>query len=49
MKLELQSAGPELLLSSQKIVPERLVADGFDFRDTTDEQAIDAAIPRPAR
>ncbi len=48
MRLALRSAGPELLLSSQKIVPERLIADGFTFRDDTVEQAIDAAIA-PAR
>ncbi len=40
----LQSAAPELLLSSQHVVPELLVGDGFRFRDSTVEQAIDAAI-----
>jgi uncharacterized protein (TIGR01777 family) len=41
----LQSAGPELLLSSQHVLPDRLLADGFRFRDTTVEQAIDAVVP----
>ncbi len=40
----LQSAGPELLLSSQHVIVDKLVGDGFRFRDTTVEQAIDAAI-----
>lgn len=41
----LQSAGPELLLSSQHVIVDKLRGDGFQFRDTTAEQAIDAAIP----
>ncbi|MES2169591.1 MAG: TIGR01777 family oxidoreductase [Actinomycetota bacterium] len=44
LKAALQSAGPELLLSSQHVIPGRLVADGFRFRDSTVEQAIDAVV-----
>ncbi|MCU1585161.1 MAG: nucleoside-diphosphate sugar epimerase [Microbacteriaceae bacterium] len=40
----LRDAGHELLLSSQPIVPERLIADGFSFRHRTVEQAIDAFL-----
>ena len=40
----LQDAGPALLLSSQQIVPSKLLADGFTFRDSTVEQAIDAFL-----
>ena len=40
----LQDAGPALLLSSQQIVPTKLLADGFTFRDRTVEQAIDAFL-----
>jgi hypothetical protein len=38
----LGDAGQDLLLSSQKVIPERLIADGFVFRDERVEQAIDA-------
>lgn len=41
----LQSAAPQLLLSSQHVIVDRLLNDGFRFRDTTVEKAIDAAIP----
>ncbi len=40
----LRDAGHELLLSSQAVVPERLLADGFEFRHRTAEQAIDAFL-----
>ncbi len=40
----LGDAGPALLLSSQQITPVKLLADGFIFRDTTVEQAIDAFL-----
>ena len=40
----LQDAGPALLMSSQQIVPTKLLADGFTFRDRTVEQAIDAFL-----
>ena len=35
--------GRELLLPSQKVVPARLEEDGFVFRYTTSDAAIDAA------
>jgi len=44
IRLALQDAGPALLLSSQQIVPAKLLADGFAFRDRTVEQAIDAFL-----
>lgn len=44
INLLLGDAGPALLLSSQQISPTRLLADGFRFRDTTVEQAIDAFL-----
>ncbi|MCU1513841.1 MAG: nucleoside-diphosphate sugar epimerase [Microbacteriaceae bacterium] len=47
--LALQDAAHELLLSSQRILPERLLADGFQFRHSTVEQAIDAFIPAKGR
>jgi uncharacterized protein len=40
----LQQAGNDLLLMSQNVSPERLVADGFVFRDGTMQQAIDAFL-----
>ncbi|BDI22200.1 epimerase [Herbiconiux sp. L3-i23] len=42
IELALQDAGRELLLASQKVVPARLLADGFVFRHETSDQAIDA-------
>lgn len=45
LTLALQSAGHELLLSSQRVIVDKLVADGFAFRDGTVEQAIDAVLP----
>jgi uncharacterized protein (TIGR01777 family) len=45
LKLVMQDAASELLLSSQQVLPERLLADGFRFRDSTVEQAIDAIVP----
>jgi uncharacterized protein (TIGR01777 family) len=44
LQLALQSAAHELLLSSQQVLPQRLLEDGFVFRDTTAEQAIDAVV-----
>ncbi|MES2093423.1 MAG: TIGR01777 family oxidoreductase [Actinomycetota bacterium] len=44
INLALQDAGPALLLSSQQIVPTKLLADGFTFRHNTVEQAIDAFL-----
>ncbi|MCU1529088.1 MAG: nucleoside-diphosphate sugar epimerase [Frondihabitans sp.] len=40
----LGEAGQEMLLSSQKVVPQKLLDDGFVFRDETVEQAIDSLI-----
>ena len=40
----MQDAGPDLLLSSQKVLPLRLQDDGFAFRHETAEQAIDALL-----
>jgi len=39
--LALQDAGEELLLSSQHVSSQKLIDDGFVFRDQTVEQAID--------
>jgi uncharacterized protein len=39
-------AGRDLLLSSQKVMPARLEADGFEFRHRTVEQAIEATFGR---
>lgn len=46
IRLAMQDAGPGLLLSSQKVLPSRLLADGFAFRDNTVEQAVDALLER---
>jgi len=40
----LRDAGEELLLTSEKVLPERLVADGFVHEHQTVEQAIDAML-----
>ncbi len=45
IRLLLQSAGPQLLLSSQRVLVDKLQDDGFVFRDRTVEQAIDTVIP----
>ena len=37
-------AGPELLLASQKQIPDALLADGFRFRHETVEAAIEALV-----
>jgi hypothetical protein len=42
----LGAAGQDLLLTSENIVPERLVADGFEFRHPTVASAIDAMLAR---
>ena len=44
--LGMGDAGRELLLASQKVVPAKLLADGFTFRDRTVEEAI-AALTAP--
>ena len=38
--------GREMLLTSQRVVPAKLLADGFSFRHPTIEDAIDAALAR---
>lgn len=49
IELVLGVAADELLLSSQKVRPERLLDDGFRFRHETVEQAIDAMFAPSAR
>lgn len=44
IKTLLGEAGQEMLLSSQKVVPQKLLDDGFVFRHETVEQALDALI-----
>lgn len=39
-------AGREMLLPSQRVVPEKLLADGFTFRDASVEDALTALLPR---
>ena len=38
-------AGREMLLTSQRVVPEALLADGFAFRHRTLDEALDALLP----
>lgn len=40
----LGDAGDDLLLSSQKVSPERLVADGFEFRHVTVREALSELV-----
>jgi uncharacterized protein (TIGR01777 family) len=42
IQLALRGPGRELLLASQKVIPARLVEDGFTFRHETVGEAIDA-------
>ncbi len=44
----LGTAGRELMLASQRVLPERLLADGFAFRDETVDEAIRATWPARA-
>jgi NAD dependent epimerase/dehydratase family enzyme len=44
MRLPLGEAAQDLLLSSQDVSAELLTEDGFTFRDTTVESAIDAVF-----
>ena len=44
IKALLGDAGQEMLLSSQRVVPEKLLADGFVFAHETVEQALDALL-----
>jgi uncharacterized protein (TIGR01777 family) len=46
IQLALQEAGHDLLLSSQKLLPTRLLDDGFSFRHETVAQAIDWLLER---
>jgi uncharacterized protein (TIGR01777 family) len=46
LTLAMQEASEALLLSSQQVLPTRLLADGFTFRHTTVEQAIDALLSK---
>ncbi|WP_342418215.1 DUF1731 domain-containing protein [Rathayibacter sp. VKM Ac-2630] len=41
IELALQDAGHELLLSSQRMLPERLLEDGFVFRHRTVAEALE--------
>lgn len=42
--LALGDAGRELLLASQKVVPQKLLGDGFVFRDRTVQEAMDRLV-----
>lgn len=44
--LALQDAGREMLLASQKVIPLRLLDDGFAFRHETADQAVCALLER---
>ena len=46
IRLGMGEAGEQLLLPSQKVLPTKLLADGFVFRDETIEQAVGALIAR---
>lgn len=46
VKYGMGEAGRELLLASQLVMPNRLLADGFTFRDQTVESAIDAFLAK---
>ncbi|WP_348788164.1 TIGR01777 family oxidoreductase [Leifsonia sp. NPDC080035] len=48
VKLGLGEAGNELLLSDQRVVPERLLADGFVFADRTVQDAVARLLARAA-
>lgn len=41
IELALRDAGHELLLSNQRLVPQRLLDDGFEFRHRTVAEALD--------
>ncbi|MFM6973708.1 MAG: DUF1731 domain-containing protein, partial [Agromyces sp.] len=45
LQLLLGDAAEELLLSSQRVAPTRLLASGFTFRDSTVESALRALFP----
>ncbi len=46
VSLTLREAGEQLLLASAKVVPEKLLADGFTFRHETAESAIADMLAR---
>ena len=48
IEFALGDAGRELVLSNQRVVPTRLIEDGFVFRDDTVDTAIRAAWPARA-
>ncbi|MGW4927574.1 TIGR01777 family oxidoreductase [Agromyces sp. NPDC004153] len=47
LELALGRAADELLLSSQKVRPQRLIDDGFRFEHVTVESALDAMLSAP--
>ncbi|WP_173922135.1 TIGR01777 family oxidoreductase [Agromyces sp. Marseille-P2726] len=47
LEMALGRAADDLLLSSQKVRPQRLLDDGFRFRHATVESAIDAPLSAP--
>ncbi|KQZ07372.1 nucleoside-diphosphate sugar epimerase [Agromyces sp. Root1464] len=47
LEVALGRAADELLLSSQKVRPQRLIDDGYRFRHATVESAIDAMLAAP--
>lgn len=49
LELVLGEAADELLLASQKVSPERLERDGYRFRHTTIESAVDAFVSATER
>ena len=48
LELALGRAADELLLSSQKVRPQRLIDDGFRFEHVTVESALDAMLSAPS-
>lgn len=44
----LADAGRELLLADQRVVAQRLLDDGFTFRDATAEGAVTASVRKPS-
>jgi uncharacterized protein (TIGR01777 family) len=46
IELALREAGHELLLSSQKVVPQKLLDDGFVFEDVTVQEAMNRLVGR---
>ncbi|MFP3465784.1 TIGR01777 family oxidoreductase [Leifsonia sp. SIMBA_070] len=44
IELALQDAGRELLLADQLVVPQKLLDDGFTFRDATVQDAMDRLV-----